>query len=100
MKFRHETSGCGGAVPSGARPIALILAVVAALVVVAAGAGANKPIPVNSPDLITPVVTPLGLSNKAVTVVVQLAGDPSPSSTQTTPLTKDQEEGAWQQAEG
>lgn len=57
--------------------LALSLAALVALSIVsAAGAARPEPKPAGLPGAFTPAITPLGLSNKPTTVVVELAGDP------------------------
>ena len=71
---------------------ASIVALVAVSVVSAAGA-ANSPTPSGgSLQDFTPAITPLGVSSRPTTVVVELAGDPVTvtDANSATPLTKDQ----------
>jgi minor extracellular serine protease Vpr len=57
--------------------IALSVAAFVALSVVSAAGAANNPIVApNAGQKFTPVLTPIGLSNKPTTLVVQLSGDP------------------------
>src|SRR5947207_329240 len=83
------------AVFGGIRSRALLIgiaATVAALGVASAGSAARSPVqfPGGALDNVNPVFTPLGLSNKATTVVLQLTGDPVTVVDASTPLTKDQ----------
>ena len=54
----------------------LFVVLTAALCVTSAGVAASNPTPAPEPGPFTPVVVPLGISNRPTTVVVQLAGDP------------------------
>ena len=74
--------------------LAVLLALAAALCATSAGVAAPTPTPSPVTGHFTPVVTPLGMSNPQMTVVVQLSADPVTvvDADSATPLTESQKQ--------
>jgi minor extracellular serine protease Vpr len=72
------------------------------LAIVSAGSAARAPTPLPDGALenITPVVTPLGLSNAPTTIMLEVAGDPVTVVDAATPLTKDQKKAVKDRLKG
>src|SRR6476646_7025377 len=61
---------------AGRTLVGATVAIVAGLIMASAGAAGNAPEPAGTGDIAPSYITPLGMSNAPVNVVVQLGGDP------------------------